>query len=51
MLCHIGSKAYCLLEIILEELDVTGNPRRNAIGLFLEFKEAETPGLDENDLA
>jgi len=45
MLCHIGSKAYCLLEILLEKLDVTRNPRRNAIVLFLEFKEAETPGL------
>lgn len=46
MLCHVSSKAYCLLEILLEEeLDVTRNPRRNAIVLFLEFKEAETPGL------
>ena len=45
MLCHVGSKAYCLLEILLEELDVTRNPRRNAIVLILKFKEAETPWL------
>jgi hypothetical protein len=46
VLCHVGSKAYCLLEILLEEeLDVTRNPRRNAIVLILEFKEAETPWL------
>jgi len=46
VLCHVGSKAYCLLEILLEEeLDVTRNPRRNVIVLILKFKEAETPWL------
>jgi hypothetical protein len=49
MPCHVGSKAqraYCLLEILWEELVVPKNPRRDGIVLMLEFKETETPWLD-----